>query len=185
MECLRRAGERGSSLIQAMVGLALIASSLRLAIPEVQDVVRTSALNAAAEEVFADVRQARAEALTRNRRVTICKSAEGSSCSTAGGWQQGWIIFQDENNNGVRESTEPVIARHAPLALQLRVTGNAPVERYVSYSAIGTTRLTGGGFQAGTLTVCLSSSAPAAARQIVLNAVGRPRVQKATVVSCV
>jgi type IV fimbrial biogenesis protein FimT len=185
MESLRRTRERGTSLIEAMVGLTLIAGGLRMALPGVQDIVRTSALNAAAEEVLADVRQARAEALMRNRRVTMCKSAQGGSCSAEGGWEQGWIMFHDENNNGEREGAEQVIAHHAPLASHLRVTGNTPVARYVSYTAIGTTRLIGGGFQAGTLTVCSTAGGPAAARQIVLNALGRPRVQKATVASCV
>lgn len=172
------------TLIELVIGLALLTLALRLAIPAVQDMVRTSALNAAAEEFFSDVHRARAEALARNRRVTICKSQEGTRCSASGGWQQGWILFHDENGNGARESTEEVIARHAPLAYQLRVTGNGPVERYVSYSAIGITRLTGGGFQAGTLTVCIASAAPSSGRQIVLNALGRPRMQKATLAAC-
>lgn len=167
------------------MGLVLVATGLRLALPGMLDFMQATAVNAATEEVLADLRQARSEALKRNRRVTICKSADGSSCSTAGGWQQGWIMFHDENNNGVRDAGEEAIAQHGPLAANLRVTGNTPVSRYVSYSAVGSTRLVGGGFQAGTLTLCSTSAGPTAAREIIVNAVGRPRMQKATVASCV
>ena len=62
--------------------------------------------------------------------------------------------------------------------------GNQSVASYVSYTALGATRLKGGGFQAGTLTVCRRSGVPTPARQVILNALGRPRVQRATVASC-
>lgn len=182
---LLRARERGTSLIQAVVGLAIAAGGLRLALPGLQEIVQSAALNAAAEDVLTDLRRARSEALKRNRRVTMCKSADGQSCSAAGGWEQGWIMFHDENGNGLRDAGEETISRHEPLAIHLRLAGNTPVMRYVSYSAVGATRLTGGGFQAGTLTLCSTSGEPGAARQIILNALGRPRVQKATVPSCV
>ena len=42
----------------------------------------------------------------------------------------------------------------------------------------GATKLVGGGFQAGTLTLCRQSGRAGEGRQIILNAVGRPRVQK-------
>ena len=185
MEPSRRSRQSGTSLIQALVGLAIATGTLRLALPGVQEIVQASALRAAAEDVMADLRRARAEALARNRRVTMCKSADGASCSAAGGWEQGWLLFHDENGNGRREAGEEAISHHEPLASHLRLTGNTPLARYVSYSAVGATRLVGGGFQAGTLTLCSTSAKPAAARQVILNAVGRPRVQQATVASCV
>lgn len=185
MEPSRRPRQRGTSLTQAVVGLAIATGTLRLALPGLQDIVQAVALRAAAEDVVADLRRARAEALVRHRRVTMCKSADGENCSAAGGWEQGWLLFHDENGNGRREAGEQAIAHHEPLAVHLRLTGNTPVARYVSYSALGATKLIGGGFQAGTLTLCSTSAQPAAARRIVLNAVGRPRVQQATVPSCV
>ena len=166
------------------MGLAVAVGGLRMALPSLQDMVQASALNAVAGEVLADLHRARTEALVRNHRVTLCKSSDGENCSAAGGWEQGWVMFHDDNGNGLREAGEQAIARHGPLPAYLRLSGNTPVVRYVSYSAIGTTRLIGGGFQAGTLTLCSTSGAPAPARQIVLNAIGRPRVQKTTIPSC-
>lgn len=168
-----------------MVGLAIAAGALRMALPSVQDMVQTAALNGAADDILSDLRQARTEALARNRRVTMCKSSDGSSCSSSGGWEQGWLMFHDENNNGLRDPGEEAIAHHPLVAAHVRITGNTPVAHYVSYGPVGASRLVSGGFQAGTLTVCSLSVSPTASRQIVLNAVGRPRAQKATVASCV
>ena len=67
----------------------------------------------------------------------------------------------------------------------MRLSGNQNVSRYVSFTPTGATRLIGGGFQAGTLTVCRESAEAGEARQIILNAVGRPRVQRSTVASAV
>jgi type IV fimbrial biogenesis protein FimT len=115
----------------------------------------------------------------------ICKSSDGEACSSQGGWEQGWMVFQDANNSGLRESAEPVITHERALGAQLRMSGNLNVTRYISFTPAGSAVLTGGGFQAGTLTICNSSVDAAEARQIVLNAVGRARVQRKLVNSCI
>ena len=65
-----------------------------------------------------------------------------------------------------------------------RIQGNQPVAKYVSYDATGGTKTVSGAFQAGTLTVCHTSAGRVEARQIVINASGRPRVQKVQLSSC-
>jgi type IV fimbrial biogenesis protein FimT len=178
------ARQRGLSLTESLVALALVAGVLRLGVPAMTDVMQTVRLVAAADEMLADLHLARMEAQKRNRRVALCKSLDGQHCTAAGGWDQGWIVFHDENNNGLLDPGEELIARHDALPASLSLVGNTPVARYISYSALGASRLTGGGFQAGTLTVCRRSVEPTASRQIILNSVGRPRVQKATVATC-
>ena len=53
----------------------------------------------------------------------------------------------------------------------LRLTGNLNVAQYVSYAPTGATKLVGGGFQAGTLTLC-NHSLGGEARQIILSPAG-------------
>ena len=88
------------------------------------------------------------------------------------------------DNNGVRDGGENVILSQAPLPSGVRLTGNQPASRYISYAPTGATRLASGAFQAGTLTVCLQSAGPTAARQIILSSTGRPRTVKTTLASC-
>jgi type IV fimbrial biogenesis protein FimT len=101
-----------------------------------------------------------------------------------GGWEQGWLIFQDQNDNAQVDADEPVLARMGALQAPLRLTGNRNVSRYVSYSAIGFTNLTSGAFQAGTFTLCDTSGTLDEGRYIVLSSLGRPRVAKARNLNC-
>jgi type IV fimbrial biogenesis protein FimT len=178
------AGIAGFTLVEMLVVLAITATLATIAVPSMTAMFDSLRISAASNDFLAGLYLARSEAIKRNSRVALCKSSDGISCASIGGWEQGWIIFHDLNNNSLRESSETLIRRDMPLAPSLRLTGNQNVVRYVSFAPTGATRLIGGGFQAGTLTVCRQSVFGGEARQIVLNAVGRPRVQKAAVSSC-
>ncbi|WP_296355207.1 GspH/FimT family protein [Ramlibacter sp.] len=132
----------------------------------------------------AQLQLARSEAIKRNHRVVACRSAGGVNCASAGGWEQGWIVFDDANNNGLRDDGELLLQRVDPLPAGWRISGNQNVSRYISFEPSGETRLASGAFQAGTITVCREQSTASEARQIIINAVGRPRIQKSTVASC-
>ena len=176
---------RGFSLLEALAVLAIAAILLGVALPSLQSLVGSVRTTSAANDLLADLLLARTEALKRRRRVVLCKSADGSGCTVSGEWQQGWIVFVDTNEDGVRGAGEPVLQRQNPLGSAVHLTGNASLAKYVAYVANGTTRQTGGGFQAGTLTICRASNGPTTARQIVINATGRPRVQRTEVAGCV
>ena len=118
---------------------------------------------------------ARDEAIKRNGRAVVCKSATGSACTTAGGWDQGWIVFHDANNNASYDVGESLVQHQLGVASGLRMTGNQPVANYVSYSASGTAKLTSGAFQAGTFTLCPLAGDQAEPRKIVLSPAGRAR----------
>ena len=167
-----------------LVVLVVSAILVSLAAPSFSRAIDSVKLSSATNGFLSGLHLARSEAIKRNSRVALCKTADGVSCAATGGWEQGWIVFHDANNNGARESSELVILRELPLSSSLRLTGNVNVARYVSFTPTGGTRLIGGAFQAGTLTVCRYSAQPSEARQIILNAVGRPRVQRAAISSC-
>lgn len=176
--------DRGFTLVELMVTMAIMAVLVTIAAPSMSTMIESAKLSSASNGLLSHLRLARSEAIKRNSRVVLCKSSDGIGCSSAGGWEQGWMVFHDVNNNGTRDGTEMIIERELPLAASLRLTGNLNVARYVSYSPSGATKLVGGGFQAGTLTFCQRSAEGGEARQIILNAAGRPRMHKTTVTSC-
>lgn len=180
-----RRRQSGVSLVESIVALGVVASTLQFAVPALGDYLDSVRLTAAADAFYADLQLARIEAIKRNRRVAMCKSADGASCADDGGWEQGWILFHDQNNNGRADAGEEVIVRHEKLPEPLRMRGNLPVGDYVSYTPLGATRSRAGALQAGTVTVCRFSGTPTPSREIVVNVMGRPRVQKATADSCV
>jgi type IV fimbrial biogenesis protein FimT len=176
---------RGFTLIEALVAMAVAATLLALAIPSIAGIVKSNKLTSASNIFVSGLFLARGEAIKRNARVVLCKSADGATCALSGGWEQGWIVFPDINNNGAREAAETVVQRETPLSGNLRVVGNLNVARYISFTPNGATGLTGGAFQAGTVTVCHASTERGEARQVILNATGRPRVQKTSVSACI
>jgi type IV fimbrial biogenesis protein FimT len=176
--------ETGFSLTESVVTLAVLASVAAVGVSSIGDIVEGLRLQAVAADIFEPLLLARSEAIKRNTRVAVCMTADGRSCSTGGGWEQGWIVFQDGNNSGSREPNEPVLQwlQHVPAGFRIRA--NAPVGHYVSYGPLGRTRLASGAFQAGTFTVCRISSGPVEGRQVIINAGGRPRVQKVRLEGC-
>ncbi len=172
------------TLVELLLVLAMTTVLVTVAAPSFSSMLGSSKLTAASNALLSSMHLARSEAIKRGSRVALCKSASGVSCTPGGGWEQGWIVFHDSNNNGERDAGETIIEQTHPLPGALRLTGNATVAKYVSFLSTGATKTVGGGFQAGTLTVCSQAGARGEARQIILNAVGRPRVQRISAAVC-
>lgn len=174
----------GYTLIEILLAISLTLAILAWAGPAMSGIVVSIKVQAGAQAIADTLVLARHEAVKRNARVVICKSATGSSCRDDGGWEQGWIVFQDPNNNAELDADESVLHREQGLSQALSLRGNTPVSRYVSYTPYGKTKLISGAFQAGTFTVCMKSGHRAEVRQVIINSAGRPRVAKATPADC-
>ena len=93
-------------------------------------------------------------------------------------------MFHDANNNAALDHGEQLIEQQGAVSQGLRLTGNAPVANYVSYSASGSAKLISGAFQAGTFTLCLVPVSGADVRQIVLSSTGRARFRRGSASDC-
>lgn len=87
-----RAAQRGFTLIEAMISIAVMAILMTIAVPSFKDASLRSQLRASANDLVASAHLARSEAIKRNAVITMCVSSDGASCATSGGWEQGWII---------------------------------------------------------------------------------------------
>ncbi|MBE7369789.1 GspH/FimT family protein [Ramlibacter pallidus] len=175
---------RGFNLVELLVVLAVAAVALAAGAPSIAEAIHAAQLRSAASTFVSSLHLVRTQALLRGSPVAMCKSADGQSCSAAGGWEQGWLVFHDPNGNRSPDPGEALIYRGEALAADLVVTGNEPVARVIAFSTLGGPRGAGGGMLAGTVTICRRSPQQGPARTIVLASGGRARVQEGSVGSC-
>ncbi len=176
--------QSGTTLLELMVVLSIAGILLAIGIPAFSYLTHSSRLSSATNELVSSLHLARSEAIKRSSRTVMCMSATGTSCAASGGWQQGWLVFHDVNNNAVLDAGETVILARQAQPAGLLLTGNAPVSKYISYSPSGAAKLISGAFQAGTLTLCNESAVSGAAREVIVSSTGRPRTVKVILASC-
>lgn len=90
--------QRGFTLPEMMVTLAVTAIITSLAVPSMKHLVDSNKRTTDTNELVATFHAARSAAITRNLQVTICPSSDTMSCND-GRWQDGLIYFTDNNQD--------------------------------------------------------------------------------------
>lgn len=182
--------QRGFTLIELMVTIALVAVLGTLAAPSFQQTIASSKLTTATNDLFTSLAQARSLAIKQGERVTVCKSEDGAACkaTTSVPWSVGWVTFVDgtratDASIDTGETVSYVIKAMDPAIV---IRGNTAIQNYVSYSPDGLTKTMVGGFQIGKLQICSTSPAlsnDTRARLITISISGRAVISKPTGIS--
>ncbi|MGB5716417.1 MAG: GspH/FimT family pseudopilin [Gammaproteobacteria bacterium] len=95
---------RGFTLPEIMITLGVIAIVLSTAVPGIGSMFKDNALANQLNTVVTAVHYARAEAVKRDARVILCRSASPNATSPSCGgstqiWESGYIVFADDGNN--------------------------------------------------------------------------------------
>ncbi|CAK0743890.1 type IV fimbrial biogenesis protein FimT [Gammaproteobacteria bacterium] len=166
----------GFTSLEMMVTVSVLAILLAIGVPSFQSIIRNARIVTHTNDFLISLVFARNEAIKRGRRVVACKSKNNICQTDSSGWEQGWIIFVDFDNNSVLDTNDILLRAHGPLTGGDTLTGNLNVKNYIAYSSDGGTRLDTGAFQAGTLVFNLCSSGKRNA--IVISNTGRARIMK-------
>jgi type IV fimbrial biogenesis protein FimT len=154
------ASQRGLTLIDVMITAALMSIIVLLSIPWLQETIRNSRMIDINNELAQALKFSRNLAMERNLRVTVCKSANGVSCSDDGGWEQGWIAFTDTNHNARYETAaESRLLVRNKVEGKLTMLGDPAVQNYVSYVGRGNAESTSGMPQSGAIKTCAHNRA--------------------------
>lgn len=164
----------GFTLLETLLVMAVLGLLVTLGAPQLQHLWHTQQMYSAFWQLQQDLNLARHAAVSERRPVLLGAHAEG--------WQAGWVMFVDHNRNGRWDDGERQLGHGAALRGVL-LRGNAPVSQYVRFMPHGGTELLGGGFQAGTLTLCHASGRQPI-RRLVISASGRLRSEQGEAGHC-
>ena len=90
---------KGFTLLELMVTLSILVIMMALAFPSFSTLLVKQKIKSKRDELMSAFQYARTEAVTQNRSVSICPSANpwasNPSCSGSTDWSTGWIVFYD------------------------------------------------------------------------------------------
>jgi type IV fimbrial biogenesis protein FimT len=154
----RPARGRGFTLIELLVTLTVLGALLMVAVPSFNNAVLGNKLAAFSNSFVAGVQLARSEAIKRNAAMKICRSSDGATCAGSGGWQQGWIIFNDKDGNGSVGSDETRVHYQQALGTDFSFSGD-------TYTIVF--QGTGLSATSGSLTLCRKLPSPGAQERAI------------------
>jgi type IV fimbrial biogenesis protein FimT len=173
----------GFTLLEALVVLLLLGILVALAAPVMSDLQARHRLHAQAGAWLDSLVLARTEALRRQQRVTLCsRGGNTTTCDGSSEWQNGWLVFADDNDNAAFDAGEALIETHDPLPSGVWVGVSSTLKGYFSYGAEGRSQTNTGAFMAGTWRFCRDASS--AGWQVVVNALGKPRMEPYEALTC-
>ena len=167
---------KGFTLVEVAIVLGIVGFLLIIALPSYAAWMADTEIANTAHHLADSMSLARSEAIKHGGRVNLCKSDGRAQCSTTGGWENGWLVYRDDEGTG-QPNAEAAVVRVEPRARPgVTARANQPLANYVSYTALGHARLQTGALQMGTFTVCKSGRR---GYNVVLANAGRVRVERA------
>jgi len=99
----------GHTLIELLVTTTILGITLAYAIPSGLSSLQTNILTSEITLLVNHLHSAKMEAMRRITPVIFCPSANATTCDNTIEWQHGWMLFSDDNANGLRDANEPII----------------------------------------------------------------------------
>lgn len=166
----------GFTLIELMVTLFVALALIGVGVPSFNSAVKNARLSKSTNLLVTSLHRARSEALKRSRNVIMC--ANNASCNSDN-WENGWILFVDENEDSKKDSTEELIFQQDQLkGTTVRFNGGIGGNSKLGFSSRGTPV----DKVAGTFSICDDRNDTGKA--VVIANSGRTRYDDDTEASC-
>ena len=165
---------KGFTLLELIIVVAILGITMAIATPGLRTMIANNRISGAASDFVAALQFAKAEAVARINPVTLCKSSNSTGCAGTGDWQQGWIVFSDDNGDAGVDDGEEVLLNHQALNAQITFIGTAGVTDAITMQPSGTSSVT----TIETLMICDGRGFDYSSRGILITITGRGSVMK-------
>ncbi len=177
--------QHGFTLYELLITVLIVGVILAIGVPNMQAFTQNSRITSTANDIHAAFHLARSESSRAKTNITVCASNNSmtAAANCGGTWDQGFIVFVDENGDIDRSgATETVLRAHPAIAegVSLAVAADAT---YFSYSSTGLGRPNVGGNPAvSQIVICdargnvTAAGGRSAARLFVATPLGRATI---------
>ena len=165
-----------STLLEVLITVAIISVLALVAFPSFTSYSQNSAMVANTSALLGSLKLARSEAITRGKRVSICASENGSTCSSNDKWEDGWVMWVDDSSDNTIDSGEKIIrvVGKAKGASDVTIRGPCYAVNVISFISTGLPQATGGE-NSGAVLVLTDARKVKEERQVRVYASGRIR----------
>ena len=183
--------QHGFTLYELLTTVLVIGVILAIGVPNMTAFRQNSRMTAVANDLHSSFHLARSEASRSRNIISICASSDAATCTVGAEFEDGWIVFVDDNGDAVADATDGTIQvdigenilRQFPALNAEIVVNSGGNGDYFSYAATGQGRGNVTGTPpVGTLIMCDSRGnitgpgGRSAARVLVVTPLGRPTV---------
>ncbi|THB70742.1 MAG: hypothetical protein D6B28_08690 [Gammaproteobacteria bacterium] len=93
---------RGITLLELLIYIAVMGIITAIAIPSFSNLIKNSKISTSLTNLTADLYLARSAAIRHNSYAVICpRNSSDNDCSESPSWEKGWIVFIDNNKDGI------------------------------------------------------------------------------------
>jgi len=96
-------------LARFLVTAALLHALLAWSIPALERASAVMQLSSVHFVMASQLHAAQSEARRQHVQLRFCRSDDALTCAPSGGWEQGWLAFEDRNHNGLHDRDEPIV----------------------------------------------------------------------------
>jgi type IV fimbrial biogenesis protein FimT len=100
MKITPKSKNTGFTLIELIVTVTIVAIFASIALPSFSQLIKSNRITVATNEFVSTTMFVRSEALKRSRDVSVCTTANQTSCSGGTDFSTGWIVYADCDGSG-------------------------------------------------------------------------------------
>lgn len=157
--------QRGVTLVEMMITLAIAAILLTLVAPNVQSILRKNRITAEINELSGLLQFARYTAIDEQVTAIVCPTTDFASCNND--WNSPKMVFIDDNANNSRDGAEALLLSSQTISSAHSMTANDNTVRFLD---------SGGAEAAVNIRLCPNTNDATFARALFVSLQGRTRI---------